>query len=126
MHNQDFGPLKYMLMPFAPLVWWMNRQSDYEVLDEIANYQEVESIRLDPLRAFIELDPEEILYGESDYYEAYQHAGPFKQEFLRAAMEFDLDIDDYIEGIEGMQHTPLNRQQQPETYDDLVLAYDIG
>jgi hypothetical protein len=121
MHNQDFGPLKYMLLPFTPLIWWMNRQSDEEVFDEIAYYQDLESGSIYPNHDFIALEPEEILYGESDYYEAYQHGSAFQREFLRAVMEYDIEVD--VEVIEGMLRTPLQREHAEEPVDEWVLAY---
>ncbi len=105
MRNQGFGPLKYFLVPFLPLVWWMDRQSDFEVMDEISHFQEVERGRLHPYHEFIELSPEEILYGESEYYPAFQQAGPLGREYLRAAMDHDLPV------IEGMLRTPLLRER---------------
>lgn len=65
MKNQGFGPLKLFLVPFLPLVWWMDRQSENEILDEIVYNQNLESTRIRPYQQFIDLAPEDILWGEN-------------------------------------------------------------
>ena len=67
MSNQGFGCLGIFLLPFLPLIWWMDKQSDREVLAEIAARQEwvrEQGPRNSTERRFIAYTPEEILFGE--------------------------------------------------------------
>ena len=93
MRNQGFPWfIKMWLLPFLPLIWWWDRQSDLEVLAEIGDRQERESQRLRPYQQFIDLSPEEILYGESEHYEAFRRATGLKREYLRAVIDFDIPV----------------------------------
>jgi hypothetical protein len=92
MKNQGFGILALPLVPWLPLVYAMDRQSDLEVLDDIAHFQEIERGRIRPLREFIEATPEEILYGESPYYESYRDAPGLAKEIYRAAINWSGEV----------------------------------
>lgn len=92
MKNQGFGPLAWLLTPFLPLVWWMDRQSDFEVMDEIEHFQDVERDRLHSYHEFIELTPEEILYGESPYYKSFSGSSGLSKEIYRAAINWSGEV----------------------------------